>query len=33
MAVASEAKVAIGQAAAELVSEGDTVVLDVGTPP
>jgi DeoR/GlpR family transcriptional regulator of sugar metabolism len=31
MALASEAKVAIGQAAAELVSEGDTVVLDVGT--
>jgi DeoR/GlpR family transcriptional regulator of sugar metabolism len=31
MAVASEAKVAIGQAAAELVSEGDTIVLDVGT--
>ena len=31
MAVASDAKVAIGQAAAELVSEGDTIVLDVGT--
>ncbi|MCU1612814.1 MAG: transcriptional regulator, DeoR family [Frankiales bacterium] len=31
MAVASEAKVAIGETAAGLVSEGDTVVLDVGT--
>jgi DeoR/GlpR family transcriptional regulator of sugar metabolism len=30
-AVASEAKDAIGSAAGELVSEGDTVVLDVGT--